>query len=152
MNLFQMLAEDFMRSYNECLNSRMIGTSLLNATSNEESNIIYLKSSKKQPNVEASWHQRVNTSLSSNDVIIKDPNKYPDEKPKKRKKKRVRYRFDRENIALYFAYEYVLFALVLDRLFFWLYFMATIISYVTTLYIFPFLMQTNNTDLLKNVP
>jgi hypothetical protein len=68
------------------------------------------------------------------------------------KKRRSRYRIKKENVSLYFAYEYVLFALILDRLFFWIYTIATLFSYITTLYIFPFMVQADKKAILTNVP
>lgn len=65
-------------------------------------------------------------------------------------KKRTKYKIKRENMALYFAYEYVMFGLVLDRLFFWFYFLSTLLSYFITLYVFPFVMQTNKKEELNN--
>jgi hypothetical protein len=72
---------------------------------------------------------------------------------KKVKKKVIKnYRVRKENLSLYYAYEWILAGLVLDRLFFWIYLTATIISYITTLYIFPALVQQDKIDSMIFVP
>jgi hypothetical protein len=100
--------------------------------SNEQSDTISItKSIKKSNNIEAK-----NGNLNK----------------KVKKKVTKRYRVRKENLSLYYAYEWILAGLVLDRLFFWIYLTATILSYVATLYIFPALVQQDKNDSMIFVP
>lgn len=65
---------------------------------------------------------------------------------------RLKYKIKRENLSLYFAYEYALAGLVLDRFFFWIYTTSTLLSYIITLYIYPCLVQTNQSQYTKYIP
>lgn len=71
---------------------------------------------------------------------------------KVKKKVTKKYRVRKENLSLYYAYEWILAGLVLDRLFFWIYLMATILSYLATLYVFPALVQQDKNDSMIFVP
>ncbi|CAF0974215.1 unnamed protein product [Brachionus calyciflorus] len=67
-------------------------------------------------------------------------------------KERVKYKVKRDDLSLYFAYEYALMGLVLDRLFFWIYASFTLVSYLTTLFVFPFLVQSSKKSYSKEIP
>lgn len=57
-----------------------------------------------------------------------------------------------DTMSNYFAYEYALAALILDRIFFCLYASFIILSYFITLFLFPFLLQPQNRPQLHNIP
>lgn len=71
---------------------------------------------------------------------------------KANKKERVKYKVKRENLSVYFAYEYALFGVVLDRFFFWIYASFTLLSYLATLFVIPFLMQSTKKPFPNNIP
>jgi hypothetical protein len=153
-----MLAEDFMQDYNDKLNTRLVRQSMSCMSINEKSDVIYLKTlSKNQPSIKLISPPTPEWSTDANNRVRNSAKQQQQQNTQnspqiKRKRKRVKYRFRKENLPIYFAYEYVLFGMILDRLFFWTYFIATIISYVITLYVFPFLVQSNVKELIENVP
>lgn len=57
-----------------------------------------------------------------------------------------------ELMSDYFSYEYALAALILDRIFFILYGSFIVLSYVMTLFVFPFLIQPPSKKLFNNIP
>lgn len=186
-----MLAEDFMESYNQRINSKLRSSLSMNCVNvNEKSNLVYLSSITRKrsaaaaaaaaaaPSSPTTTHGKTRSdtdlwgssscceaghthselySTSSTTAPRATSNDEQSNNNRARGgdgggKKRVKYRFKRENMALYFAYEYVMFGLVLDRLFFWFYFLSTLLSYFITLYVFPFVMQVEKKELSSNVP
>lgn len=57
-----------------------------------------------------------------------------------------------ELMSDYFSYEYALAALILDRIFFCLYGTFIVLSYILTLFVFPFLIQPQSKISLHNIP
>lgn len=171
-----MLAEDFMDSYNQRINSKLRTSLSMNCVNvNEKSNLVYLNATARnrptggkmtQSNFSSPEHvfKGVKDTVWSNSGSFgaggrssscetgNELNSTSKQQIKRKNRRRIKYKFKRENMALYFAYEYVMFGLVLDRLFFWFYFLSTLLSYFITLYVFPFVVQTNKKDLSPNVP
>lgn len=172
-----MLAEDFMDSYNQRVKLRT-SVSMNCVHVNEKSatsNMIYLNAMGRKKSCvfenafsagemnllergrDRATHRTGSSSFEATTELTStnqpaSTSGQDQQKQQRRRKRKIKYRFRKENMGLYFAYEYVMFGLVLDRLFFWFYFLSTLLSYFITLYVFPFVMQASKKDLTPNVP
>lgn len=63
-----------------------------------------------------------------------------------------RIEMNSEILSNYFAYEYALAALILDRIFFCFYASFILLSYFITLIVFPFLVQPSSKPLMQHIP
>ena len=97
---------------------------------------------KQQQQQQQQQKQKQQRRKTKNEQVLKD------------KAKNSKLKLRKDFMPIYLSYEWVLIGLVLDRLFFWLYTTSVFVSYVATLYIFPFLVQSNYRDDLyyTNVP
>lgn len=146
---------NYMASINGCRESFLLLADKT-AACNDVNSPIWVKSLDNLRNRDKSRRDLFNempyAAHTMNENLVDSSLPVKSNQTKATKKHKNRYRIKKDNISLYFAYEYVLFALILDRLFFWIYTIATLFSYIITLYVLPFMVQNNKKEVLSNVP
>jgi hypothetical protein len=126
--------------------SRSSGMSKKHGTSSKQK----LKAQEPRRRRESSFFEAEAREVTSeNDEATKRSDTVVREKRQSGHKK---FKIKPDNLSLYIGYEYVLFSLILDRVFFWFYMSFTILSYFFTLYVVPFWIRNERKDYLYRVP
>jgi hypothetical protein len=121
---------------NKSIDDFLLTNDKLNQVENELTDIWQLKDRKKEV------FKKCNQHLTSS---LEYTNNQQEKKSKKSKKK------NKDALSHLISHEWLIFSLVLDRFFFYIFITLTILSYLTTLYIFPTLIQMDKNESMIKV-